>query len=151
MTYRRPAKEATARIGRNHLCPCGSGRKYKHCCGASPKTTAAVGSRGSAPPTNQADLERIRSLRNSGHFDAATRLARDYVATNANDPAGQTELGLLHLFANRVAEAAAQLWQAVRLAPDSADNHYNLAIALERLGRDRDAITRLRQAIAIDA
>ena len=21
-----------AKIGRNHPCPCGSGRKYKHCC-----------------------------------------------------------------------------------------------------------------------
>jgi hypothetical protein len=23
-----------ARTGRNHPCPCGSGRRYKHCCGA---------------------------------------------------------------------------------------------------------------------
>jgi uncharacterized protein YecA (UPF0149 family) len=23
----------TRKIGRNALCPCGSGRKYKHCCG----------------------------------------------------------------------------------------------------------------------
>ena len=22
------------KIGRNDLCPCGSGRKYKHCCGS---------------------------------------------------------------------------------------------------------------------
>ena len=28
---RRPAK--SARVGRNEPCPCGSGRKYKHCCG----------------------------------------------------------------------------------------------------------------------
>jgi len=27
-TYRRPA----ARVGRNEPCPCGSGRKFKHCC-----------------------------------------------------------------------------------------------------------------------
>jgi hypothetical protein len=27
-TYRRPEPK----IGRNELCPCGSGRKYKHCC-----------------------------------------------------------------------------------------------------------------------
>ena len=23
---------ATTKVGRNDLCPCGSGRKYKHCC-----------------------------------------------------------------------------------------------------------------------
>jgi SEC-C motif len=22
-----------SRVGRNHACPCGSGRKYKQCCG----------------------------------------------------------------------------------------------------------------------
>jgi tetratricopeptide (TPR) repeat protein len=113
--------------------------------------TAAVGSFGSAPQMNQADLKRVRSLREAGQFHEATRFARDYVAINPTDPAGQTELGLVHLYANRVAEAAAWLGQAVRLAPGSADNHYNLGIALERLGRDRDAIAGLRQAIAIDA
>lgn len=39
----RPTQDATAprrrapKIGRNDPCPCGSGRKYKHCCGA-PRT-----------------------------------------------------------------------------------------------------------------
>ena len=23
---------AVAKVGRNELCPCGSGQKYKHCC-----------------------------------------------------------------------------------------------------------------------
>ena len=27
------------KIGRNEPCPCGSGRKYKKCCGASPPPT----------------------------------------------------------------------------------------------------------------
>jgi len=31
---RSQARPATARAGRNDLCPCGSGRKYKKCCGA---------------------------------------------------------------------------------------------------------------------
>jgi uncharacterized protein len=29
---RRMLGPATARLGRNEPCPCGSGRKYKHCC-----------------------------------------------------------------------------------------------------------------------
>ncbi len=28
-----PAKKADAKTGRNSPCPCGSGKKYKHCCG----------------------------------------------------------------------------------------------------------------------
>jgi uncharacterized protein len=27
-----PRRRGTAKIGRNDPCPCGSGRKYKHCC-----------------------------------------------------------------------------------------------------------------------
>lgn len=28
-----PAKRSTAKVGRNDPCPCGSGKKYKNCCG----------------------------------------------------------------------------------------------------------------------
>jgi preprotein translocase subunit SecA len=28
-----PIKRASQKIGRNDLCPCGSGKKYKKCCG----------------------------------------------------------------------------------------------------------------------
>ena len=30
---RTPFVRATPKIGRNEPCPCGSGRKYKKCCG----------------------------------------------------------------------------------------------------------------------
>ena len=28
-----PIKSSTPKVGRNDPCPCGSGKKYKHCCG----------------------------------------------------------------------------------------------------------------------
>ena len=28
-----PVKSATPKVGRNDPCPCGSGKKFKHCCG----------------------------------------------------------------------------------------------------------------------
>jgi len=30
---RQPVKRDSAKVGRNDLCPCGSGKKYKNCCG----------------------------------------------------------------------------------------------------------------------
>jgi hypothetical protein len=36
-----PIKEHTPRVGRNDPCPCGSGRKYKKCCGDSTKNLTA--------------------------------------------------------------------------------------------------------------
>jgi len=29
-----PYRRETPRVGRNEPCPCGSGKKYKKCCGA---------------------------------------------------------------------------------------------------------------------
>jgi preprotein translocase subunit SecA len=31
---RRPVKRVAEKVGRNDPCPCGSGKKYKKCCGA---------------------------------------------------------------------------------------------------------------------
>ena len=31
---RKPVKRAEKKVGRNAPCPCGSGKKYKKCCGA---------------------------------------------------------------------------------------------------------------------
>ena len=28
-----PVKRDAPKVGRNDPCPCGSGKKYKHCCG----------------------------------------------------------------------------------------------------------------------
>ena len=30
---KKPVARADKKIGRNAPCPCGSGKKYKHCCG----------------------------------------------------------------------------------------------------------------------
>ncbi len=29
-----PSARASAKVGRNESCPCASGKKHKHCCGA---------------------------------------------------------------------------------------------------------------------
>jgi preprotein translocase subunit SecA len=38
----RPARRAAGKVGRNDPCPCGSGKKYKHCCGGTPKESAPI-------------------------------------------------------------------------------------------------------------
>ncbi len=51
----RPAgyRRAEAKVGRNDPCPCGSGKKYKKCCGAAP-----LERRGNLPAQNQAAVRR---------------------------------------------------------------------------------------------
>ena len=33
-TVKKPVVNAAKKVGRNDPCPCGSGKKYKKCCGA---------------------------------------------------------------------------------------------------------------------
>ena len=33
-TKKKPAKRASTKVGRNAPCPCGSGKKFKKCCGS---------------------------------------------------------------------------------------------------------------------
>ena len=33
MSENTPLKNDTPKVGRNDPCPCGSGKKYKNCCG----------------------------------------------------------------------------------------------------------------------
>ena len=41
-TARPTATRAAPKVGRNDACPCGSGKKYKKCCGAAPAATAST-------------------------------------------------------------------------------------------------------------
>ncbi|HFQ88613.1 MAG TPA: hypothetical protein ENK27_00935 [Desulfobulbus sp.] len=76
-----------AKIGRNEPCPCGSGRKYKHCC---------MLTRPAAPPPDSA-MTRARAslMREIGKIrDAAVRHRESLL-----------ELGVFILFSNRRGDA----------------------------------------------
>jgi tetratricopeptide (TPR) repeat protein len=139
------AASTTAEPGRNDPCPCGSGRKYKHCC---------AGKRASAAPPEPrptpTQLERIQTLRNAGRFLEATRLAKEYASQKPTDAAAHAALGMVHLYANRAADAVPSLAKAVRLAPNVAQHHHDLGWALEMLGRDADAVRAFQRAVALD-
>jgi Flp pilus assembly protein TadD len=141
------AATTRAKVGRNDACPCGSGRKFKHCCGAqearagSPAGTA----QGSAPPA--APRERLRALFLAGkqHFDAgrwaeAIPPFQEIVQLDPNNPQAHHDLGMTLLFCGRPAEAAASLERAVELKPDFSSALGHLAAALHQVGREREAL-----------
>ena len=129
-----------AKVGRNDACPCGSGRKFKHCCGAQ---EAGARSLAGTAQGSQADVRgRLRALFLAGkqHFDAgrwaeAIPPLREIVQLDPNNPQAHHDLGMTWLFSGRPAEAAASLQRALELKPrfDSALGH--LAAALGQAGR----------------
>ncbi len=75
------------------------------------------------------------------HFRAGLRANGD--ASRANS------VGMDFAGSGKIEEAAACFEEAVRLRPDYADAHYNLADALGRLGKRDEAIPHFREALKI--
>jgi tetratricopeptide (TPR) repeat protein len=131
---------------RNDPCPCGSGRKFKHCCAGKQASVPRPEISASGPP----ELEAIREARDAGRLLEAARQAESYTLRHPIDARGQAELGMVHFYAGRAAEALHCLMQAVRLAPETAAHHRNAGFALAQLGRDPEAITAFQRAVALN-
>jgi tetratricopeptide (TPR) repeat protein len=110
--------------GRNETCPCGSGRKFKHCCGNSPAA---------APARARAALAALESASRSLPGDA-----------QVHHQLGQAleDHGLLE-------RAAESFGRATALCPELADAHNDLGEVLLRLGRTDAAIASCQRALAL--
>ena len=108
--------------GRNDPCSCGSGRKYKHCCGATRPTAAR---------------------------NPAAAVLRQAVRPAPENATTHNDIGLIHLRSHRLAEAARYFQQAIAGEPNLAVAHYNLGCALELQGDDNAAIGAYRRAVSL--
>ncbi len=125
------------KIGRNDPCPCGSGKKYKACCGA-----------GGNPNAVHIDRRHLLALFHAGHFapleDQLDHLLRQ-------NPQSAFLWGLLGTTRQMLGEdGLPALQKAVALAPDDAETHCNLGTAWHGQGRIDEAETCYRKATALD-
>jgi len=149
------AAERTS-AARDDNCPCGSGRKFKHCCGGAstgPKTnpTVAVPLPSLGPVTEVGGLlasfsrlEQSMRQRQSPLDPASTsldeKLRRTRSAQAQLDFAGRQEA------AGRLPEAITALQDAARLLPHDAVAQYNLGLTCLKANRLPEAVASLRQA-----
>jgi mannose/cellobiose epimerase-like protein (N-acyl-D-glucosamine 2-epimerase family)/Tfp pilus assembly protein PilF len=127
---RRPS---APRPGRNHPCPCGSGKKYKECCGQ-------IAAGAAAPHMTQ-----LASLIDAGRYVELESKARELLELH---PSSGIIWQLLGLSLTRQGRDSLQaLEMAAQLLPNDAGAHNNLANALGRLGRLDDAVAHYRRAL----
>jgi tetratricopeptide (TPR) repeat protein len=139
-----------AKPARNDPCPCGSGRKYKNCCGSgrradsfgAPERAAALGAMTEAGKFLDEFSPLRQAMRQGPRRPAAgaqaTRSAQDFL-----------DLAARHEAEGRREQAIAALRQAVSHAPDNAIAHYNLGLTCFKAGRMADAIGSLRRAVGL--
>jgi len=123
--------------GRNDPCPCGSGRKYKHCCGA---VAAPL-----APGVHE--IGALVALVNEGRLAQAEQRARAALATYPD--AGMVWKILSVALVRQGRDARAELRQAAQLLPHDAEAQRNLGAALYDRAQWEEALASFRRVLEL--
>jgi tetratricopeptide (TPR) repeat protein len=127
-------------LGRNEPCPCGSGRKYKRCCGLEPAASRQE-------TLNPSEIGALVALVNQNRSNEAEHSARVLLAKHPNAGMLWKILGVALLRQGK--EALQALRRTTELLPNDAEAHGNLGAALHDQGRWAEALVSLRKALAI--
>jgi predicted O-linked N-acetylglucosamine transferase (SPINDLY family) len=134
--------------GRNEPCPCGSGEKYKRCCGLREPEQATVQPR---PRSNiRETFQTALRHHQAGRLAEAKAL---YHKILQGAPKEADTLHLLGLIAHAEGDhdrAIELISESVEIAPLNAEAHYNLGVVLQDQGADPEAVTSYRKAISLN-
>ena len=145
------AAKATTKVGRNDPCPCGSGKKFKHCCQGKEAGAAASSARIGIPPSPpqrkrlQALLLAAKQHRDAERWADAIPFLHEMARIDPNNPQMHRDLGALYLRCGLLAEAADSLQRAVELRPGFHEALKELAYALEKGGKEPGAVLAYRR------
>src|SRR5580658_11171706 len=159
------APTRTSSPTRNDPCPCGSGRKFKQCCGLAPQGRPAAPAP-VATPVDPLQMKAGGALTEAGqltgNFSPLQRALRLGPSPTQAAPAAPVEtsaageesaraylnLARGYVGARRMGDAIQAWKQATRLDPTNHTAWQDLGTALMRIGRLPDAIGAFRRAIA---
>jgi Flp pilus assembly protein TadD len=133
------------RAGRNDPCPCGSGKRFKHCHGATTASEAAV----TAAYGLAQKLERAVALHQSGDAEMAFPIYQEVLSQQPDNPVAQHFLGVIHYQRGNLEEALPFLERAAALQHDEPEFHNNLGLALAAADREPDAVAEYRVALSL--
>ena len=133
--------------GRNAPCPCGSGRKYKHCCGLLQENQAAEKKSPSLLGGSlQELLQRGLSYHQAGHLPQAEAIYRQILQAAPNHPDALYLCGLAIHESGRSEAAVELIERAIRSNP-TGPFHYTLGNVLRKLGKLDEAAGNFREAL----
>ena len=126
-------------VSQNAPCPCGSGKKFKRCCGVKGKTAAAMAGLS----------EQARQRYMAGDWQGAAALCDKALEQDAND-ALALDLMAAILLQHNAYDGALNLYERLlQLHPNDANVHSNLCMTLHGLGEDGKAKQHCQMAIRI--
>lgn len=117
---------------RNQPCPCGSGKKFKHCCGQANKAS------GSDLQLRHL-LESAFAAHQQGNLHAAIALYEKVLGVSPEEANALGLKGVAHYQLGDLSGARALIEQALRYAPEDARLHNYLGLVLQAGGAAYDA------------
>jgi tetratricopeptide (TPR) repeat protein len=135
---------APVSVGRNDPCPCGSGKKFKHCHGGTAGKSAAAGANPLA-----ALLGPGQKLLLQGEYARAGELFCQALAIDPEQADARHFLGMAMCFTGDRAQGIAHIRASLALRPDNAIFHNNYAYWLEKTSDLKAAEAHLACALAI--
>jgi len=131
--------------GRNAPCPCGSGKKYKHCCQAKDAAQAAKAraARAFIPGT----LQMAIGQHQAGRLSTAKALYQQILQAEPRHPDALQLLGLSEHQQGNSAKAIELIEQAIQVRPNDAIFRFNLGNLHDELGQLDEAIAYFKQAL----
>ncbi len=136
------------KIGRNERCPCGSGKKFKQCCGG-PGVSAKMATGAGATTSPAAVVQRARQLVAAGRYEEAIPALTEAIRVSPRDGELVHDLGMACLLTRRLEDAVGCLQRSVAMQPKVGRAHFSLGLALQQTGRDEPALASYLRAVAL--
>jgi tetratricopeptide (TPR) repeat protein len=139
---------AGVKPGRNDACPCGSGRKYKRCCGQVTEPPAP----GPSVEPGPGVVWKVRgdALAEASRWQEAISCYERALDVQPALAEAHNNLGNALVKVGRLEQALVCYRQVVQLAPNVAEPHSNLSKVLRDLHRYDEAIASGRDAVKLN-
>jgi len=134
--------------GRNDPCPCGSGKKYKHCC-LLRETLPQNSNNSSATQLVRNYIEDATEHHQAGRFGQAEVMYRQILHNEPNNSDALHLLGLLALQVGQHGIAVELIGKAIRVNSSIPMYYQTMGTALASQGNLGDAVVSFRHALSL--
>lgn len=136
------------KIGRNDPCPCGSGKKYKHCCQRQHQQASPLKPDNVEPAIRKA-MQQAWVHHQYGRLNQAEAVCQKILHTNQKQADALHLLGIIALQNGDIDKAVLLINKAINVNPANPEYYNNLGFALHEQGKLDEAIRHYRKAIAM--